>query len=566
MKPTLEPITGVDWMRQVQARLAAVERHRHPNASGGPEGDKGDKGDKGDTGEKGDKGDTGITGTPGIGLDSSWRYLGYSLEPKLATGITIYEAVGKDWSAGRFRRDGAGCVFLEGLLNYTGTLPLPIFTLPVGFRPATRQVFSVISGPSVPAQIEVLPTGVVNLLTAATYVSLSGITFMAEDALTVTWIPLALQNGWTDFDVATSGTAAYFIDSVGDVHLRGMIKGGTVGVQPFTLPVGTYATDFYQMFMTATGGAASGLARWDVQANNGRMVLSGFSGSGTNAWVSMAGIVIANPNGTWTATPALANAWVPYGGTWPPMQTSINRNGVIAMRGLITNGATGVPTVIAAAGAIPPRLAPTQTVMFLNGAGPAASGARVDARSDGSLAFVGFVNGGNNLWLGTNARWFVGAEGSGGSVGPAGPAGPAGATVNEAVAALIPSASNISTNSTAYTSWPSAGGGPLTATINKRAAASTLTVEVNVSTYATGTQNAFTFGISVDGAAPTSPVIAGYLGTMSVHFTYAGRIVLVGLGAGLHTLTLQVKVGSSVLTLVCDQGDTFGMTVREVGP
>jgi hypothetical protein len=378
-------------------------------------------------GDKGEPGPPGPPGTSGAGLDSSWRYLNYVLEPRLSGNITAYDTQGRDWGSGRFRRDGSGCVFLEGLFQYTGTPPFPIFTLPVGFRPATRQIYSVYNGTAVPSQIDVQPTGVVNFLSAPSnvYISITGISFMAEDALPVTWTPVTLMNGWTDF--IAGEPAGYFIDSMGDVHLHGLIKGGNG--QAFALPLGTYSTDGSQLFITAANssvGGQSGLARVDVNVT-GTVVLGNYSGGGTNAWVSLAGIVIANPTGTWTATrPPMTNGWVNYAGGWAPLATCVNRNGVMAMRGLIANGTVGVPTNITVAGVIPPRYSPTQSMMFLNGAGGSASGARVDVRNDGSLAFVGFANGGTNVWMGTVGRWFVGAEGSAGSVGQAGPKGDAG--------------------------------------------------------------------------------------------------------------------------------------------
>lgn len=380
-------------------------------------------------GAKGDPGPPGIPGTPGIGLDSSWRYIGYNLEPRLSAGITTYDTGGRDWTSGRFRRDASGCVFLEGLFQYTGlTPPFPIFTLPAGFRPSTRQIYSVYNGTSTPSQIDVMPSGVVNFLSAPAnvYISLTGATFMAEDALPVTWTPLTLMSGFTDF--VPGETAGYFIDSVGDVHLRGLIKGGSGTA--FKLPAGTYSTDFSNLYITACNssiGGQSGLARVDVNTN-GDVNIINYSGGGTNAWVSLAGMVIANPTGVWEVTrPTMTNGWGNYNGGWAPLATCVNRNGVMAMRGLISGGAVAVPTPITVAGVIPPRYSPTQSMMFLNGAGPSASGARVDVQANGSLAFVGFANGGTNVWMGTIGRWFVGAEGSAGSVGQAGAKGDPGA-------------------------------------------------------------------------------------------------------------------------------------------
>jgi hypothetical protein len=396
MKSTLEPITGADWMRQVQSRLAAIERHRHPATS---------------------------AQSDSSGLDSGWHYIGVTGEPPLGPGVVPYDSGALVWSSGRFRRDGAGCVHLDGLFLLPGEGAPPailMFTLPVGFRPSKRQIFS--TSPTngrPPNQIEVLPNGSVNVLLAwgvpGYFAFLSGISFMADDALTVPWTPLTLTGGWHDYDTLPGinspiphGQPAYYIDSAGDVHFRGVVGGGAPSVAAFTLPPEAHDHTYKWMGTTACAGGFSATARWDFLPD-GTAALEGYGGGGTHEWVSLAGIVISNPTGTWTGQISTANGWGNYGTDWPPAQYSVNKYGVGSLRGLVSNGSTAVPTDISNGEAMPPAFHPAYDQAILVGAGLNAA-ARLDIRRDGTLGFVGFINDADNGYLWVGGRWFTGTK------------------------------------------------------------------------------------------------------------------------------------------------------------
>jgi hypothetical protein len=52
------------------------------------------------------------------------------------------------------------------------------------------------------------------------------------------WVTPTLTNGWVNFDSATYPSCAYMKDEMGFVHLKGMVKGGTIGSNLFGLPPG----------------------------------------------------------------------------------------------------------------------------------------------------------------------------------------------------------------------------------------------------------------------------------------------------------------------------------------
>lgn len=73
------------------------------------------------------------------------------------------------------------------------------------------------------------------------------------------WIAPTMQNGWITFDT-TFNPPGYYKDSLGIVHLRGMMKSGTLNVTAFTLPVG-YRPAFKVLMATISNQA---LGRLDV--------------------------------------------------------------------------------------------------------------------------------------------------------------------------------------------------------------------------------------------------------------------------------------------------------------
>jgi hypothetical protein len=97
------------------------------------------------------------------------------------------------------------------------------------------------------------------------------------------WKDASLVNGWQRYN-NTFDTAGYFKDSMGIVHLRGLVKSGTIGGEKpiFTLPKG-YRPNLREVHVVCTWNDASG--RVDI-AKNGQVIPV----AGNKTWISLYGI------------------------------------------------------------------------------------------------------------------------------------------------------------------------------------------------------------------------------------------------------------------------------------
>lgn len=94
------------------------------------------------------------------------------------------------------------------------------------------------------------------------------------------WHAPTQLNSWTDYGTPHIG-AGYMKDSQGFVHLRGLVKSGTISTAIFTLPVGYRPTaeHAFAVESNATIGTCRVQADGNVMAN-----------SGNNAWFSLSGV------------------------------------------------------------------------------------------------------------------------------------------------------------------------------------------------------------------------------------------------------------------------------------
>lgn len=100
------------------------------------------------------------------------------------------------------------------------------------------------------------------------------------------WAPPTLLNSWVNYAASGHRDAGYSLTVDNHVELRGLVKLGATGVAIFILP-DDHSPSATEVFVCQAGGF--GTARVDVLAT-GDVVVLAYNGTGTNAFLSLAGI------------------------------------------------------------------------------------------------------------------------------------------------------------------------------------------------------------------------------------------------------------------------------------
>lgn len=201
----------------------------------------------------------------GVSLDI-WHRVGAPGEAPFQNSWNHYDGSAGPWPNGAvgYKKGVEGKVKLQGMPR-GGSLSLPIFTLPAGYRPTTTHRFAVMgfngaTAAYVAAYISILTTGVVEVETpfmtadANTWVDLSVIEFdtetvlAAQSSIATPIDPIhyvgsgggepGFQNAWVNHGQAGYAVAQFRKFPDGRVQIKGMVKDGTVGAAAFTLPAG----------------------------------------------------------------------------------------------------------------------------------------------------------------------------------------------------------------------------------------------------------------------------------------------------------------------------------------
>jgi hypothetical protein len=100
-----------------------------------------------------------------------WQWVGGGVDPAAWTLPTLNSPwtnyLYPDYQQARYRKTGSGMVYIEGLIKGTGTAVASgtvVFTLPLGYRPPNRLLFSSISNTTVSSRLDVTSTGDVVLM------------------------------------------------------------------------------------------------------------------------------------------------------------------------------------------------------------------------------------------------------------------------------------------------------------------------------------------------------------------------------------------------------------------
>lgn len=285
-----------------------------------------------------------------------------------------------NYSTAAYTKTSANVVVLKGVIRSgTATNQTELFTLPPGYRPAEHQIFQTDSAGS-PSRIDVQSTGRVMVERgSSSWIVLDGIRFIPSTA-SYTWSGPAFVNGWQDYGSGWS-TFGSTLDSLGRVHFKGLVKGGTnVNATTITtLPVGQRALEY-------THVPASSNALFNYTAFADLIHAKGLPGA-VDYYALQA---MFYPTLTGWNTLTLQNNWVVFDDTGH----SRNRyrkgaDGIVTVKGLIKNGTLTAGTTVAT---LPPGFRPKERLCFASVAG--AAHARFDVLPDGQIIISSGANSG----------------------------------------------------------------------------------------------------------------------------------------------------------------------------
>lgn len=301
-------------------------------------------------------------------------------------------------------RTSAGIVSLKGLVRAGGLSADLIATLPEGYRPAGKLMFSIPGANNTTgSRIDVDPNGEVKFTAgssnSSSHVSLSGIQFPAADvAPNSAWTPITIAGGWSAYG-SPWPDPSYWQDEYGRVWFRGMVARASVPTseQQFgSIPAALGPERQIHLF----GCASSSLFfSWHITAA-GLMVFKP-GGGATTTYLSLCNACIM-PGSSYpassTADYAYLQGWSAYSSSFPPAGMRLFPDGLIHLTGLIKGGTTS--------GAILSAMAEnfrkgrgTDIYMIASNNAPA----RLDVGGTSSVSFLS----GSPLWMSLDGIIFL---------------------------------------------------------------------------------------------------------------------------------------------------------------
>jgi hypothetical protein len=299
--------------------------------------------------------------------------------PTAPTLLNSFTNLGAPYQTARYWRDAQGWVHIDGIVSRGSTTTLPIFTLPVGFRPNKTQRFLAICGPTAQlCEIDVEADG--DVLVAAkdasgtfSGVSLCGIMFQTSDVFAeAQWTPLDAST-WTQSTADITAQPRVFLRDDGWVRADALYTGSYTGFihVPDDAKI-RYAQTFLVAGYTSPNIVAT---RWDI--NSGGLAPN----AGATAQVAIESMqwMSRYVEESWVSN-APINSWTNFGGGFAPFGYMVDKFDVVHCRGLVTGGT--VPSALQIT-AMPAGLRPAAQQIF-----PAESNngiGRVDVDTSGRL-------------------------------------------------------------------------------------------------------------------------------------------------------------------------------------
>jgi hypothetical protein len=275
----------------------------------------------------------------------------------LTNGWQNYDAVGSGYNEAGFTKTTTQFVGLKGLIKlgtigYSATNVNSVCTLPVGFRPMSRQLFETnVYNPGITngrgwGRVDVDVDGTVNVVSGTNngWASLDGIIF-ATSAASVSWSnPVTsgttFANGWnySNYGGEDYGTPRYGLDSLGRVWFEGLATQGTINTSILgTLPASVRPA--LPMHVPSDAGTSNPVGIINIGSDgttNARAV---------NSYRSMQYVYYPSSFSSWS-TLSYQNAWHDYGGGWSTGQCYKGSDDIVIVKGLLAGGSTTTNAVL----------------------------------------------------------------------------------------------------------------------------------------------------------------------------------------------------------------------------
>lgn len=299
-----------------------------------------------------------------------------------------------------FTKTSAGVVMLRGLIaGGTASTNTVIFQLPDGYRPEYRLSFETITNSNVYARVYVDPDGSVIIVKADTgWLSLNGIYFTTTGAVSYT-NATPFYNSWNNYTAIYGGNyapASYGQDSVGRVHTRGLVAGGSLssGLRIVSLP-GTMIPSGVMIHPSESNNYA-GIQIDNRTGTQSPGIQAAYGGS---VYLSLQSMFYPSSFAGWTNI-TYQNSWAYYGSPFTTARYTKSSDGIVSLTGLIKSGSTTADAIIAT---LPAGYRPGSGRMLYGIISNGAQG-RLDIDTSGNLRFQA----GSNVWFSLDGVHFIG--------------------------------------------------------------------------------------------------------------------------------------------------------------
>lgn len=305
-------------------------------------------------------------------------------------GWTTYNT---SYSPPGYTKTRTGMVMLRGMIKGGATThDLTIANLPEKYRPTGRLIMGTTTYGSIHTRADVLPNGdvrVLNATTSSTWYSLDTIRYMPDGMYTRVNGVLNTSAGFQNYGTSYA-PASYVQDSVGRVHVQGLIKGGslTTGTQIMSIPANLRPSQFILF-----SGGATNFHHFGINTTAGIEA----RGTGSTGHMTLNINYLPSSHTSWSNLP-LSNGWTTYGSSFTTPQYSKTSDNVVNVKGLIRNGTATAGTIMAT---LPPNCRPQYRVMYATVGANAP--ARIEVTAAGSIVFTN----GSSSWMSLDNLTFV---------------------------------------------------------------------------------------------------------------------------------------------------------------